>query len=148
MSSKNTNWGPQGAGTGYGAGSANPGAGGPYGQGYGQAYGQGAGAPGGGYGYGPGAQGYGPQGYGPQGYGPQGPGPGQGTGRIDALDVLEGVLKDGLSISNFTRIARASGSNFWVGAAIGAGVVMFMNRPDVRAAVSNVFGKAREEPKG
>ncbi|MFD2249107.1 hypothetical protein FHS82_002864 [Pseudochelatococcus lubricantis] len=65
-------------------------------------------------------------------------GPGQGQ-RIDALDVLEGVLKDGFSVSNLTRIARASGSNFWVGAAIGAGLVVLARRPEVRAAVSGVF---------
>lgn len=140
MSNKNTYGGSQGAGPGYGKGAYGQGA---YGQGpYGQGPYQGGYGP-----QGPGAQGYGPQGYGPQGYGPQGPAPGQGNGRIDALDVLEGVLKDGFSIGNFTRIARASGSNFWVGAAIGAGIVMFMNRPDVRAAVSNVFGKAAEDPK-
>lgn len=59
--------------------------------------------------------------------------------RIDALDVLEGVLKDGFSLSNFTRIARASGSKFWLGAAIGAGLVVVATRPDVRAAVSGVL---------
>lgn len=123
------NAGPTGgAQTGYGAQ-------GTYGaQGYGQqGYGQQAG--------------YGPQaGFGPQpGYGPQGPQPGgaqQGGPRIDALDVLEGVLKDGFSLSNLTRIARASGSNFWIGTAIGAGVVVLLNRPDVRAAFSSVFSKA------
>ena len=84
------------------------------------------------------------------GYGP-GPGaaPGGPAGRIDALDVLEGVLKDGFSLSNFTRIARASGSNLWIGAAIGAGLVVMMNRPDVRAAVSGIFSAARTpDPKG
>ncbi|MGH2340746.1 hypothetical protein ACRC7T_04615 [Segnochrobactraceae bacterium EtOH-i3] len=97
-------------------------------------------------GYGPGA-GY--QQAGP-GYGP-GPGaaPGGPAGRIDALDVLEGVLKDGFSLSNFTRIARASGSNLWIGAAIGAGLVVMMNRPDVRAAVSGIFSAAKTpDPKG
>lgn len=59
--------------------------------------------------------------------------------RIDALDVLEGVLKDGFSLSNFTRIARASGSRFWLGAAVGAGLVVVATRPDVRAAVSGVL---------
>ncbi|MGI6246456.1 MAG: hypothetical protein ACOYJQ_11885 [Pseudochelatococcus sp.] len=69
-----------------------------------------------------------------------GPGAGQRSGqRIDALDVLEGVLKDGFSVSNLTRIARASGSNFWLGAALGAGLVVLANRPDVRAAVAGVF---------
>lgn len=115
--------------------------------------------PQGGYGqqadYGP-QQGYGPQsgfgaqpGYGPQGgYGPQAGGP-QGAGgppRIDALDVLEGVLKDGFSLSNLTRIARASGSNFWIGTAIGAGVVVLLNRPDVRSVFSSVFSKATASP--
>ncbi|WP_454915874.1 hypothetical protein [Xanthobacter sediminis] len=96
-----------------------------------------------------GQPGYGTQGgYGPQpGYGPQGPQPGgpqqsAGGPRIDALDVLEGVLKDGFSLSNLTRIARASGSNFWIGTAIGAGVVVLLNRPDVRAVFSSVFSKA------
>ncbi|MGV6872062.1 hypothetical protein ACUSIJ_05135 [Pseudochelatococcus sp. B33] len=65
-----------------------------------------------------------------------GPGPGR---RIDALDVLEGVLKDGFSVSNLTRIARASGSNFWLGAALGAGLVVLASRPDVRAAVAGAF---------
>ncbi len=81
------------------------------------------------------------------GYGP-GPGAAPG-GRIDALDVLEGVLKDGFSLSSFTRIARASGSNLWIGAAIGAGLVVMLNRPDVRAAVSGIFSAARTpDPKG
>lgn len=95
---------------------------------------------------------WGPNAWAPGGPGP-GPGPGQGPGpgaapgnggqrRIDALDVLEGVLTDGFSLSNFTRIARASGSNFWIGAAIGAGLVVLVNRPDVRSAVSNIFSKA------
>lgn len=80
---------------------------------------------------------YGPcYGYGP-GYGPQ--------PRIDMLDVVEGVLKDGLSLSNFTRIARASGSNFWVGAAIGASAVVLARRPEVRAAVAGVFHRATDE---
>lgn len=83
-------------------------------------------------------------GQGPYGPGAAGPGTGQQRPRIDALDVLEGVLTDGLSLTNFTRIARASGSNFWLGAAIGAGLVVFLHRPDVKSAVSNVFGKAKE----
>ncbi|MFS8037172.1 hypothetical protein ACI7BZ_09450 [Xanthobacter sp. AM11] len=86
-----------------------------------------------------------PNGWGPPpGGAPGGPPGGAGPGyqrRIDALDVLEGVLTDGFSLSNFTRIARASGSNFWVGAAIGAGLVVLANRPDVRSAVSNIFSK-------
>lgn len=64
--------------------------------------------------------------------------------RIDAMDVLEGILTDGFSISSLTRIARASGSNFWVGAAIGAGLVMLMHRPDVRATLNGVIGKGRK----
>lgn len=63
--------------------------------------------------------------------------------RIDALDVLEGMLQDGLSLSNITRIARASGSRFWLGAAIGAGVVVFLNRSDVRATVSGALNRTR-----
>lgn len=70
------------------------------------------------------------------------PGPGSQR-RIDALDVLEGVLTDGLSFSNITRIARASGSNFWVGAALGAGLVVLVNRPDVRAAFGSIFRQAK-----
>lgn len=81
-------------------------------------------------------------GYGPQGPQPGGPQQSAGGPRIDALDVLEGVLKDGFSLSNLTRIARASGSNFWIGTAIGAGVVVLLNRPDVRAVFSSVFSKA------
>lgn len=83
----------------------------------------------------------GPYGWTGPGTGPgASPGPGAGPrARIDALDVLEGVLKDGFSLSNFTRIARASGSNFWIGAAIGAGLVVLMNRPDVREAFSHAF---------
>ena len=85
--------------------------------------------------------------YGPYGWGAQPsaaaaeapPEPQATGGRIDALDVLEGVLKDGFNVTNLTRIARASGSNFWVGAAVGAGLVVLANRPDVRAAVSNFF---------
>lgn len=83
---------------------------------------------------------------GPQPGGPNagfGAGPGPGAQRrIDALDVLEGVLTDGFSFSNITRIARASGSNFWVGAALGAGLVVLMNRPDVRAAFGSIFRPA------
>ena len=86
----------------------------------------------------------GPYGWAGPGTGPgAGPGPGPGAGRrIDALDVLEGMLQDGFSLSNLTRIARASGSNFWIGAAIGAGLVVLANRHDVRDAVSKVFGGA------
>ncbi|ACK51823.1 hypothetical protein Msil_2907 [Methylocella silvestris BL2] len=67
--------------------------------------------------------------------------------RIDLLDVVEGVLTDGFSLSNFTRIARASGSNFWIGAAIGAGLVVLAHRPDVRAAAADAFNKSRAKPK-
>lgn len=106
--------------------------------------------PGGGWGpagpYGWAGQQGGPQWNGAQGPGPQGPGP-QPARRIDALDVLEGMLQDGFSLSQFTRIARASGSNFWVGAAIGAGLVVLVNRPEVREAVAKVFGAGAEEPK-
>lgn len=134
-------WQQAGPAPGYGPG-AQPGAGydpRAFGGGWQQqAPGAGYGA---GYGPAPGAQQAGP-GYGP---GPNGPAPG---GRIDALDVLEGVLKDGFSLSNLTRIARASGSNLWIGAAIGAGLVVMMNRPDVRAAVSGIFTAARTPEKG
>lgn len=121
MTEKNPQWGPYAQG--------------PYNQG---PYNQGPGVGGqqwGGYGQGP---------YGPGAADPGAPGAGQQRPRIDALDVLEGVLTDGLSLTNFTRIARASGSNFWLGAAIGAGLVVFLHRPDVKSAVSNVFGKAKE----
>jgi len=126
MSKKNPQWG------GFQSG---PAQGGPQPGGQWSSYG--------GWNAGAGAQGgYGQQaGYGPQGPQPGGPQPGAG-GRIDALDVLEGVLKDGFSLSNLTRIARASGSNFWIGTAIGAGVVVLLNRPDVRAAFSSIFSKA------
>jgi hypothetical protein len=93
---------------------------------------------------GPGA--YYPQGYAPYGYGSNTYGPQPGVGperRIDALDVLEGVLTDGFSVSNLTRIARASGSNFWVGAAIGAGLVMLAHRSEMRLAVAAAFSKAK-----
>lgn len=76
------------------------------------------------------------------GYGPQ---PGQGPRRIDVLDVLEGVMQDGLSFSNLSRIARASGSKFWLGAALGAGAVVLARKPEVRAAVSGLF---RENKRG
>ncbi|MGQ3674505.1 hypothetical protein ACT6QH_03250 [Xanthobacter sp. TB0139] len=149
MSNYNHQWGAQQFGP-----NGNPGPGssrGPNEQsGYGQnAYGQG------GYGqtgYGQGNFGHGnfgqgahthQAGYGP-GAGPQGPY--GGPGRIDALDVLEGMLRDGFSLSNFTRIARASGSNFWIGAAIGAGAVVLLNRPDVRNAFSSAFHKAKDTP--
>lgn len=108
----------------------------PYGPGYGPQYGPAYGQQ-----YG---QQYGPQyGQGP-GYGPQ-PGAG-GARRVDLLDVLEGVMRDGLSLSNVTRIARASGSNFWVGAVIGAGAVVLARRPEVRAAIGDVF--KQHGPKG
>jgi len=62
-----------------------------------------------------------------------GPGYGQAPERrVDLLDVVEGVLRDGFSFTNFSRIARASGSNFWIGAAIGAGLVVLANRPDIK----------------
>lgn len=86
---------------------------------------------------------YGPQGYAPYGYGPP---PGAGPARpIDALDVLEGVLTNGFSLSNLTRIARASGSKFWLGAAIGAGLVIFAHRSETRSAVVAAFSKAKAE---
>ena len=97
-------------------------------------------------GYGPGYnQGYGP-GYGP-GHGPQpgwGPAP-QQQRRIDLLDVIEGVMTDGLSFSNLGRIARASGSKFWLGAAIGAGAVVLARKPELRGAVSHIFHKPGQE---
>ncbi len=152
MSSNNQNGGGWQAGPGYGPG---PG----YQQPGGYQPQQGGWQPPPGPGYAPGGQQRGP-GYGPgpndsaaygagwqqqsSGYGP---GPGAARPRIDALDVLEGVLKDGFSLSNFTRIARASGSNLWIGAAIGAGLVVMMNRPDVRAAVSGIFSAARTPDK-
>ncbi|MFT3688657.1 hypothetical protein [Paenirhodobacter sp.] len=67
------------------------------------------------------------------GWGPQGP------RRVDVLDVLEGVMQDGFSFSNLSRIARASGSKFWLGAAIGAGAVVLARKPEVRAAVAGIF---------
>ncbi|MGE4373551.1 MAG: hypothetical protein AB7E29_11775 [Xanthobacter sp.] len=128
MSNYNHQWGAQQFGP-----NGNSGQGGPGGQNGQGSYGQGA------YnnqaGYGPGAG---------QGAGPRGPQ--NGTGRIDALDVLEGMLRDGFSLSNFTRIARASGSNFWIGAAIGAGAVVLLNRPDVRGAFTSAFRKAKDTP--
>lgn len=150
MSKKDPQWGNSQAGATQ-AGPQNAGAqsSGSW-PGYGWNAGQSGYGPNAGYGPGSGANpGYGPgPGYGPQAAGPQGPGPQPGSGpRIDALDVLEGVLRDGFSMSNLTRIARASGSNFWIGAAIGAGLVVLMNRPDVRSAVSGVFSKgAAGEP--
>lgn len=167
MSSNNQNGAGWQAGPGYGpgAGYQQPGGYPPQQGGWQQQPGPGY-APGGqqgGAGYGPGpndsaaygagwqqqAPGYGPgSGYQQQSSGPgYGPGPGAARPRIDALDVLEGVLKDGFSLSNFTRIARASGSNLWIGAAIGAGLVVMMNRPDVRAAVSGIFSAARTPKK-
>lgn len=125
MSNYNQQWGGQQSGPFYGQGQGGYGAG-PQGSGQ-QGYGQ----------QGPGQQGAGPQGAGPQ--------PGSGPRRIDALDVLEGVLRDGFSLSNFTRIARASGSNFWIGAAIGAGAVVLLNRPDVRSAFTHVFKAATDK---
>ncbi|WGR59521.1 hypothetical protein E3U26_01690 [Paracoccus ferrooxidans] len=89
-----------------------------------------------GWGYGQGPQG------GPYGYGL---GPGPGPRRVDLLDVLEGVMQDGLSLSNLGRIARASGSKFWLGAAIGAGVVVLARKPELREVVSHVFHKPGQE---
>jgi hypothetical protein len=74
------------------------------------------------------------------------PGPaGQGR-RVDALDVIEGVLTNGFSLSSFTRVARAKGSSFWIGAAIGAGLIVLMNRPEVRTAAAGIFSKAGTPP--
>lgn len=78
---------------------------------------------------------------GPQwGYGPQ-----TGPRRIDFLDVVEGVMQDGFSFSNLSRIARASGSNFWLGAALGAGAVVLARKPEVRAAVGSFFHRDDKE---
>lgn len=152
MSKKDPNWGnpqagatqagPQNAGAQSGGSWSGYGWNGGQGAGYGAGYGPQPGyGPGAGYGYGP-QPGAGAQAAGAQAAGAQGAGP-----RIDALDVLEGVLRDGFSMSNLTRIARASGSNFWIGAAIGAGLVVLMNRPDVRSAVSGIFSKGgADEP--
>lgn len=46
-------------------------------------------------------------------------------------------MRDGFSLSNVTRIARASGSNFWVGAVIGAGADL---AEEGRHAVSRELG--------
>lgn len=83
---------------------------------------------------------WGNRGPGQQWGGAYGPPPGN-QGRIDVLDVMEGVLKDGFSVSNLARIARASGSGFWVGAAIGAGAVLLAKKPELRAAVGGLFTK-------
>lgn len=129
MSNDQSQWNPYGAapGAGFGPGYQWP----PYGSGaYGYAGPQGA-APGAGPGPGPGA----------------GPGAGPQAGRrIDALDVLEGVLQDGFSLSNLTRIARASGSNFWIGAAIGAGLVVLMNRADLRGGAAKTPAPGEAPP--
>ncbi len=85
--------------------------------------------------------GYGPQ-PGPYGYGSQ---PGPQPRRVDLLDVLEGVMTDGLSFANLSRIARASGSKFWLGAAIGAGAVVLARKPELRGVVSQVFHKPGQE---
>jgi hypothetical protein len=77
--------------------------------------------------------------------GPAAAGPGTER-RIDALDVLEGVLTEGFSFSSLTRIARASGSSFWIGAALGAGLVVLMNRPDVRTAVAGALARSQPQP--
>jgi hypothetical protein len=94
--------------------------------------------------FGPGASG--PQGYAPNGAGQYAYGPQPGAPperRIDALDVLEGVLTNGLNLSSLTRIARASGSNFWIGAAIGAGLVVMAHRSEVGSVIANAFTKAK-----
>lgn len=44
----------------------------------------------------------------------------RGDPRVDALDLLEGVLRNGFSLASVSRIARARGPNFWIGAAIGS----------------------------
>lgn len=72
-------------------------------------------------------------------------GPQPGPRRIDVLDVLEGVMQDGFSFSNLSRIARASGSKFWLGAALGAGAVVLARKPEVRAAVTAAFRKDHKE---
>lgn len=64
---------------------------------------------------------------------------GQGPKRLDVMDVVEGFLRDGVSLSSFTRVARASGSNFWLGAAIGVSVVVLAQRPELRAALSGIL---------
>jgi hypothetical protein len=74
----------------------------------------------------------------------------QADPRIDALDVIEGVLKDGFSLSNFSRIARARGPNFWIGAAIGATAVVLLSKPETRAAIGAFFraGTPSGSPQG
>jgi len=63
----------------------------------------------------------------------------QNDRRIDAFDVIEGMLKDGFSLSSFSRIARARGSNFWIGAALGATAVVLFSKPEARAAAASFF---------
>lgn len=59
--------------------------------------------------------------------------------RIDALDLIEGMLQDGLSFSSLRRIVRARGPNFWIGATIGAATVVIVTKPEVRATLASFF---------
>jgi hypothetical protein len=61
--------------------------------------------------------------------------------QVDALDLIEGVLRSGFNLASVSRIAQARGPNFWIGAAIGAAAVVLINKPDGRAAVAGVFRK-------
>lgn len=71
----------------------------------------------------------------------------RGDPRFDALDLIEGVLKHGFSLSSVGRIAQARGPNFWIGAAIGAAAVVLISKPEARAAVAGLFRKeASTEP--
>lgn len=74
----------------------------------------------------------------------------RGGPRLDALDLIEGVLRNGFSLSSVSRIARARGPNFWIGAAIGAAAVVLINKPEARAAVTEFFrkGASTEPPRG
>lgn len=63
-------------------------------------------------------------------------------GRIDALDLIEGMLQDGFSLSSIRRIVQARGPNFWIGAAIGAAAVVLVTKPEARAALASVFRPA------
>lgn len=65
--------------------------------------------------------------------------------RSDAglLNALEGVLRDGFSLSSLGRLAQASGSSFWLGAAIGAGLVVAAKQPEVRQSVAELLHAAK-----
>lgn len=60
--------------------------------------------------------------------------------REDGLGLLDGLLGEGHhGLGSLQRLVGANGTEFWVGAAVGAAAVALLSNPKVRETVGSLF---------